>query len=120
MAWVGKPYTGLWIREYLKRVGMDYEYNIWRTLVKTLAKYGYKYPSYQSFRKYMRVLRKLNLVRVVKEEHRGYGFPRRYYALVPENIDRDDLWINPQKALYGIKVALGRRRYRKLKEEGKI
>lgn len=116
----GKPYTGLWIRSYLMRVGRDYVYNIWRNLVKQLEEYGYKYPSYQSFRKYMRVLRKLNLIRQVRVEERGYGFPRVYYELVPENVDRIDLWINPQKALYGEKVALGKRRYRRLKAEGKI
>ena len=54
--------TGQQIREHLALVGADFEMNIWREIKRQNEETGYKWPSYESFRRYFRHLKGLGLV----------------------------------------------------------
>ena len=91
--------TGMWIRDHLLEVGEDYPFHMWKLLRERKGGRG---GTYQNFRNYIHWLVKLNLIRFTREEPSLNPMfkPRRYYACVPENIDRWELWRNPSRALY--------------------
>jgi len=109
--------TGLWIRDHLMTVGEDYTYRMWQDFVFHLKSVGEyvpvtPYPSYQSFARYVWILKKIGLIEPTRIERSISGRPRQYYRIRP-GMEYSKAWENPQKALYGDKVVLGRRRYRK-------
>ena len=111
--------TGEFIREYLLRHGEAYIYEVWNAFRKKLLEMGLKWwGDYNSFRKYFNYLQKLNLIRFVREEpaEQPWMAPRRYYTIVPENIDVIEAWTRPQVILYPSTV-YGKRRYHKKMEE---
>ena len=109
--------TSQFIRRYLTENGKGYPYKIHRDWCRHLEQLGMKSPTFESFRKYFWLLKKLGLIR--RTESPPYKqvsyIPRQYYAILenPRCKDGEDAWANPQVALYGDKMRLGRRRYRK-------
>jgi len=114
--------TGEFIREYLLENGEGYIYEIWNAFRKTLRDMGFEWwGSYDSFRKYFDYLQKLNLIRFVREEdsEQPWMARRRYFELVPENVDVIEAWTSPQVILYPATV-YGKRRYRMKKLEAEM
>ena len=106
--------TGEWIRDHLMLVGEDYAYSMWKQFSTYLILRGVTPPpSYQSFARYIWILKRLRLIQPTRIEYTPHGKPRQYYRLTPGAEFREEEWKNPQKILYGEKVALGRRRYRR-------
>lgn len=115
------PYsTGEFIRSYLLDHGEGYIYEIWNAFKNTLKdEYNLEWwGSYTSFRKYFNYLQKLKLITFVREEAPKYPWlsNRRYFTLVPENIDVIAAWKNPQIILYPA-ATYGKRRYDKKKRQ---
>jgi len=91
--------TGEVIRDFLLENGPSYVQEIWRFHKKWCRGRGYSPPSYQSFRSnHIDKLKKLGLIRFVREEESEFGEPRRYYELNTDLLDDDPAWRNPQKA----------------------
>jgi len=112
--------TAIFIRDWLLRHKKDYPYSMWKAWCDHLKRLQMKAPKNESFRKYIYTLTRAKLIRKVpiqtrqdKEWVNLKPFPRSYYELVPENIDDDELWRNPQVAVWGEKMRLGKRRYRR-------
>jgi len=124
--------TGLFIRDYLLKHKEAYPYEIWKALVEARKKvFQYRVEildipkamkrlmrvpvcTYQSFRtNYIRNLRWLGLIEVVREERVNKRYSRRYYRIVP-GMEDDERWIAPQAARYPI-TRLGARRYKRKK-----
>ena len=102
-------WTGLAIREYLMAVGEGSAYDFYKCYRRVKPS-----TSYATIRKYFHYLRKLGLIEKVREEDTGHGFPKVYYRIVP-GMEDDERWFRPQAAIYP-QTALGKRRYRRLKE----
>jgi len=107
--------TSLWIKEHLLEVGADYTYNMWVQFKDYLERRGicppYPAPSYQSFARYIWIMKKIGLIEPVGKERSKSGKPRVYYRIVPGKEKLEEPWANPQAYLYGEKVKLGKRRY---------
>jgi len=90
--------TGMWIRDHLLQNVEDYIFNMWRQFKKFKKNPG----SYQNFRNYIYWLLQLELIKFVREEPSAVPDfqPRRIYTYVPENVDKEELWTNPRRALY--------------------
>lgn len=107
--------TWRFIRTRLLTTGGDYCYHVWQLFCEELIEvHNMKPPKYESFKKYWYVLKKLGLIEPVGKPIKGKsGKPRQLYRIVPGKED-ERMWpSNPQAALYGDKVKLGRRRYRR-------
>ena len=92
--------VGVFVREYLRIRDEDYVESIYKALKKEMLYYncGRKIPSYESFRNYMNLLRRLGLVVFTREEEvpdRTFLQRRRYYRVNPEMYEMDELWENP-------------------------
>jgi len=112
--------TSQFIRKYLTEKGKSYPWKMYRLWCFHLKRLGMKSPKFDSFRKYIWVLTKLGLIRRTKSPPYKPLSPilRVYYelvpkTLVPKSVDVDKAWKNPQRALFGEKMRLGRRRYRR-------
>lgn len=107
--------TSQFIRAHLSEKGKDYTYGMYKAWCAHLERLGMKTPKWDSFRRYFWVLVKLGLVRKTTAlQHQSKSPIRRvYYELVPKNVNANKIWANPQVALYGEKMKLGRRRYRR-------
>jgi len=91
------PRKGMWIRGHLQDVGRDYVYGMykrWRGFLES-AGLNIKAGTYQQFRTYIYVLKRLGLVEKIGSPSRS-NFSRNYYALNPEKIT-SPLWRNPFK-----------------------
>ena len=113
--------TGLFIRDYLLRRGRAYIYEMWNEFRRTLKDMGYPYwGSYDSFRKYINYLQRLNLIRCVGTEpaSRPWLADRRLFEVVPENVNVIEAWARPQVVLYP-ETVYGKRRYAKRRAEAK-
>ena len=121
------PSTGTFILDYLRAVGEDYPYNVWKELRAQLRAEGQRAPILSSFYSYWHVCEQMDLIRFTREEPGERLGPRKFFELVPENTDSKD-WRNPRAALdmrLGRTVPdphtgkpvpvsrLGRRRYRR-------
>jgi len=108
--------TGRFIRDWLLEHKEGYAYEIWRDLKEKRKEMGLHYPTYRSFWNYIRILRELGLIRVVRVERPlpQARWHRRYLSIVPGRED-DPAWDAPQKA-YNPLTGLGRK-YKRLKEE---
>lgn len=125
-----RGWKGLWIRGYLKDVGEEYVYAMfkeWKAFCQTAEQLGAKIKqgTYQSFRTYLSLLKKLGLVSSVFTEP-SRGFDRSYYRLVPERID-DPAWTRPFQTAYPssdwtikkpLEKALLRERYKRRRPRG--
>jgi len=93
--WV-KP-TALFIHDYLLENGEAYAFEIWKALRDYRRSLGIKVCTYDNFRRnYIYILKKLGLIRKVREEPGKRGFNRVYYEIVPGKEDAVE-WVNPQK-----------------------
>jgi len=100
-SWV-TPSTGQLIRDFLSEVDEAYPKEIHAYLKTVVEAMGLQPPTYQSTRKFIYVLAKLDLIRVSRQESVvGYptAFKRRYYTLTPGR-EEDPAWLNPYAALY--------------------
>lgn len=103
MAWEDRskrPTVGEWIRNYLIRVGEDYVYSMWTEYKEDMQGRRLKPASYDTFRRYIHMLKTLDLVRNVFRETGTFG--KSYYSITPGS-EHDPRWRNFQKALYGEK-----------------
>ena len=91
--------SSIFVRDHLQECGEDYPYNMWSVLRGLKTQRGRSSGSYQSFRNLIYRLKRLWLIRFVREEEVGSLKPRRYYELVLENIDQE-AWINPRRFLW--------------------
>jgi len=112
--------TSHFIRKHLTEKRKSYPWKMYRLWCLHLQQLNMKTPKFESFRKYIWVLTKLGLIRRTKSPPYKPLSPilRVYYELapkklVPKNVDVDKAWKNPQRALFGEKMRLGRRRYRR-------
>lgn len=112
--------TAIFIRDWLLKHKMDYPYSMWKAWRDHLKRLQMKAPQQTSFRKYIYTLTRAQLLRRIpaqikqdKEWANLKPFPRSYYELIPKNIDNEELWRNPQVAVWGEKMRWGKRRYRK-------
>jgi len=110
------PQISTWrfIRTRLLITGGDYCYGVWRAFKDYLEQvHGMKAPRYSSFAKYWWVLKKLGFIEPFMRVRGKAGIPRVLYRVVPGKED-ERLWpSNPQVELFGDRVRLGRRRYRR-------
>lgn len=110
--------TGEFIRRYLTEHGEAYVYEMWNSFRKAVEDFGVKWwGSYDSFRRYVHICKRLGLIRPVRTERsaRKGLKARRYYALVPEHSD-SEAWARPQEILYPATV-YGGARYEGKKEK---
>ena len=114
--------TATFIKNRLSVLEKDYPYNMWKSWCQHLSELDMKGPKYSSFKVYLRVVVHAGLIRrtstppdVVEfvDEHGLKPFKRSYYELVPEQIGNEESWRNPQVAVHGERVRLGKRRYRR-------
>jgi len=100
-----KGWKGLWIKGYLEYWGTSYVYGMykaWKAFCKLAETYDIKIKpgTYQSFRTYFHLLKKLGLVTEAHLRRPGErGTERVYYELVRERID-DPAWTRPFQELY--------------------
>ena len=96
-----KPRKGVWIRGHLQDVGRDYPYSMYKRWKSFMERSGLniKAGTYQQFRTYIYVLKRLGLIRRAGGSPSSRGnFPRNYYSLIPDKIS-SPLWKNPFKHL---------------------
>lgn len=110
------PSTWRFIRTRLLITKSDYAYNVWKAFSKYLIEqFGQKPPRYSSFAKYWWILKELGFIEPIGKPKKGPkgGKPRQLYRVAPGKED-EKLWpSNPQYEIYGERVRLGRRRYRR-------
>ena len=88
---------GLWIKNHLLEVGQDYVYSMhirWKGFIEE-AGLNIKAGTYQSFRTYIYVLKRLGLIQRVGAS--TGRFSKSYYSLDLEQVDSPK-WGNPFKA----------------------
>ena len=114
--------TATFIKINLLESGVDYPYNLYRKWKAYLHERGMKAPKWDSFKVYFRTVERAGLVTRTAtppdvEEYKGHLKPakRTYYKLVEERLGDHEAWRNPQVAVFGDIVRLGRERYRKRK-----
>lgn len=101
--------TGVQIRDYLARVGSDYQMNIWRAVKAESEENGCRGPSWLSFQNFFCLLKRAELVVVDPRDgagslatdtpqKMGAPIPRTYYKLNPDKTDSRD-WYNVYAAL---------------------
>lgn len=112
--------TAQFIRDLLLRKGKSYPYEMWKLWCIHLTRLGMKSPKLSSFMKYMYVLVRAGLVRktttptdLVKQPVKKTPFTRSYYEIVSNKARDDKSWSNPQVVVYGERMRLGKRRYRR-------
>ncbi len=122
--------TAQFIKNYLLQNKKAYAYGLWKAWSEHLHRLGFKEPKIESFRKYLWILAKLDLIRKTKAPSYQIKsrFLREYYELNPKQIGNEKGWVNPSAALdlqqgrtildpqtgKAIPLSkLGRRRYRK-------
>lgn len=112
--------TGEFIREYLLEHGRAYVYEMWNAYRKKLEEMGVYWGSYDNFRRYIYMLKKLNLIRPVGTETalNPKLHERVYYELVPENVNMIEAWTRPQIILYP-ETIYGKRKWAKKVEEAR-
>lgn len=91
------PGTGEWIRSHLLKVREDYVYSVWKQY-REHVKGRYKAPTYENFRRYVNLLKKLGLIipiRVVVMDNRP-NWSRTYYKVVAGK-ENNPAWRNPYK-----------------------
>jgi len=86
--------TGTAIREYLEKVGRGNPYSFFKIFRETKPT-----TSYASVRKYFWICRKIGLIRPAGFETRPHGWRKRFYEVVPENLNLP-LWWHPQGEMY--------------------
>lgn len=110
------PQISTWrfIRTRLLVTGGDYCYGVWRAFKAYLERvHGMEAPEYRSFARYWWLLKKLGFIEPFRRVRGKAGKPRVLYRIVPGKED-ERLWpSNPQAYVYGDRVRLGRRRYRR-------
>ena len=89
------PGTGMWIREYLLKVGKGYPYKMWKEYRRWCEEAGYKPPTYENFRRYIYQLKRVGLISIVSSERNG-RFLKNYY-IVNSVMKSSKLWSNPYK-----------------------
>ena len=94
--------VGLFIRDYILENGPSTAWEIWKAWKEHRQSIGRKYPTYQSFwRNYIYPLKRMGLlVECGSEEGEFIGTVRKKYLDVAPGHVEDDIWYNPQKALY--------------------
>jgi len=116
--------TGLFIRDYLRKKGVAYVYEIWDALRKARFAAGIvdkegkpRVCTYDNFmRNYIYVLKRLGLIELVGKEpsaKAGRRLPRHLYRIVLGKENAKE-WFAPQKA-FDPRRGLGSKRYKKLK-----
>lgn len=96
--WAASP-KGEWIRGHLLDVGEDYPYRMWKLYARFCSHLGIRPGTYQNFKTYIYLLKRLGLIRPARRERTGRGFPRTYYAIVPGAENRPE-WTRPLQVLY--------------------
>ena len=91
------PRKGIWIKNHLLECGQDYVYAMhlrWKGFIEE-AGLNINAGTYQQFRTYIYVLKRLGLIE--RAGASSGGFSKSYYVLNPENVDSPK-WNNPFKA----------------------
>ena len=93
--------TGKMVKEHLLDTGGDSVYGTWKAVKKLAEEQGYVPPTYSSMRVFFYLLRKLGLVRKVREEpaRKGGYYRKSIYIVVPGEEERLE-WIDPTTACY--------------------
>jgi len=97
----GAPRTGEMVRDHLLVTRGDSIYSTWKAVKQLAEDKGYVPPTYSSMRVLFYILRKLGLVRKVRQEpamKKGY-YRKSIYAVVPGMEDAEE-WIDPSTAYY--------------------
>ncbi len=92
-------HKGEWIRGYLITFGIGYPYKMWKEYVRFSGYIGIKPGTYLSFARYMWILKKLGLIKLVRREETQKGFMRSYYRITP-GMENSPLWRRPGQAMY--------------------
>ena len=97
--WGASP-KGEWIRCYLMERGPASIYDMWKAYQRFASILGIRPGTYNNFKTYIWILKRLGLVRVVRRApgSRG-GFRKAYYAIVP-GMEFSPLWRRPVQTLY--------------------
>jgi len=90
---------GEWIRGHLLDVGEDYPYRMWKLYSKFCEVLGQDPGTYQNFKTYIYLLKRLGLIYPVRREVTNRGFPKTFYAVVPSK-ELDPAWTRPLQTLY--------------------
>jgi len=108
--------TGTFIRDFLLAYKEAYAYEVWKALKKERRERELIAPTYRSFWNTWSILRKLELIRLVRVEQPlpKAKWYRRYFTIVP-GMEDHPAWYHPQVALYPL-TQLGQKDYTKLKE----
>lgn len=107
--------TGIFVRDFLLSYKEAYCYEVWKALKRAREEKGLIAPTHRSFWNTWSILRKLELIRLVRVERPlpQAKWYRRYFQIVP-GMEDDPAWIHPQVAMYPL-TQLGSRDYAKLK-----
>ena len=112
--------TATFIRELLLKERKSYPYAMWKKWCNHLARLQMKSPKFSSFTKYIYTLVRAGLIRKTTAPPRAVVYSgqlkplkRSYYELVRSKVDDYDSWRNPQVVVWGEKMRLGKRRYRR-------
>jgi len=109
------PSTWRFIRTWLLVTGGDYCYRVWKAFSKSLVEeHGQRPPTYQSFSRYWWNLKQLGLIEPLGRPRKSKGGkPLQLYRVVPGRESEKEWPKNPQFEMYGEKVRLGKRRYKR-------
>ena len=97
---VPKISTSRWIRFHLtKEVDENYVWRMWKAFEALKKTAGQKDATYNNFKRYIWILKELELVELSRKEPSDFaGQDRHYYRLLPGGIE-DPAWEDPQGAL---------------------
>ena len=92
------PYTGIWIRDHLIKVGEDYITHMSTGYRKEMKQSKKVVSSYHQFCKMIYVLERIGLIEFVREEKSSKDWlkPRKYFRIKP-GMEKSLKWRNPQK-----------------------
>jgi len=95
---VKTPYTGIWIRNHLSKVGEDYIQHMSTLYRKEMRKNKNCVSSYHAFCKLFFILEHINLIEPLhmEESSKSWLKPRKYYRIV-KGKENNIEWNNPQK-----------------------
>jgi hypothetical protein len=104
---MGRPGTGIMVRDYLLKERVAPVMQIWREgIVEPCKELGFNYPCWHDFGNYFSKLKRLGLVQFDHREDAPDitgepvgGRVRNFYRLDMERVN-DPAWRNPLKALY--------------------
>ena len=90
---------GEWVRGYLLTFKEGYSYEMWKEYTQFAGYLGINPGTYICFKRYMWILKKLGLIRLVRRERVVRGFRKSFYAIAP-GMENSPIWRRPEQTMY--------------------